>query len=97
MRAVEFHPKADQETIDAARRYENLATGLGRRFLLAIEQSIDYIRANPEASPKVGRRVRSNKLRRFPYSLLYEVHVNRVWIVALAHHKRRPFYWRTRL
>ncbi len=33
---------------------------------------------------------------RFPYSLVYSVRPNEIRIVAVAHQKRRPFYWRAR-
>lgn len=35
-------------------------------------------------------------LDRFPYSVLYAVASDRVWVVAVAHQHRRPGYWQQR-
>lgn len=35
-------------------------------------------------------------LPRFPYSVVYEVHADHIVIVAVAHQRRRPGYWRDR-
>jgi hypothetical protein len=32
----------------------------------------------------------------FPYSLVYSVRRDGITRLAVAHHKRRPFYWRAR-
>ena len=56
------------------------------------------IRRNPEAWP-VWRRadVRQRVLRRYPYSIFYVTEAGVIVIVAVAHHKRRPGYWLSRL
>jgi hypothetical protein len=43
-----------------------------------------------------GARVRRYVFPRFPFSLLYRVLEGNVEIIAVAHGKRRPGYWRTR-
>lgn len=35
-------------------------------------------------------------LRRFPYHLIYTVEGDELIVTAVAHHKRRPFYWSRR-
>jgi plasmid stabilization system protein ParE len=34
-------------------------------------------------------------LKRFPYSVVYEVSGMTVTVLAVAHHRRKPAYWRT--
>ena len=41
--------------------------------------------------------VRRKSLARFPYSVLYTVDPDVLYIVAVAHQKRRPNYWLRRL
>jgi hypothetical protein len=36
-------------------------------------------------------------LRRFPFSILYIVEDDRVIVVAIMHHHRRPDYWHARI
>lgn len=97
MKTVTFHSEADTEVTEAARYYEMRSPGLGFSFLMELEVSIKQVVANPEAYQLVGKEVRRKPFRRFPYSLLYFVEIDRIQVVAVAHQKRRPNYWRSRL
>ena len=55
---------------------------------LAVERPLAW----PEVDPGVRRLV----LDRFPFALIYEVEGDALWILAVAHHRRRPGYWRDR-
>jgi len=92
-----FHPDAEAEITEAAQYYEVHKYGLGSEFLGEVERGLDQISTNPEASQRIARRVRKKPLWRFPYNLIYAVYPDRIRIVACAHQKRRPFYWRKRL
>jgi toxin ParE1/3/4 len=97
MKVIGFHPDADAEITDAARYYEVRTSALGLTFLTEVERALDQILMNPDASPKIGKRLRRKSLWRFPYNLVYTVYPDRIRILACAHQKRRPFYWRKRL
>jgi hypothetical protein len=36
-------------------------------------------------------------VKRFPYSIIFIEHGEDLWVVAFAHHRRTPGYWRERL
>jgi len=97
VKLIEFHPDADVEITEAAQYYEERLAGLGSDLLGEVERALDQILTNPEASQRIARRVRRKPLWRFPYNLIYAVYPDRIRIVACAHQKRRPFYWRKRL
>ena len=97
MKQIVFHPDADAEITEAAQYYEVREPGLGSDFLGEVERALDQISTNPEACQRIGKRVRRKTLWRFPYNLIYAVYPDRIRIVACAHQKRRPFYWRKRL
>ena len=97
MRLIGFHPEADAEVTEAAQYYEVRQPGLGLGLLGEVERALDQILANPEASQRIGTRVRRKALWRFPCNLLDAAYPDRIRIVACAHQKRRPFYWRKRL
>ena len=40
--------------------------------------------------------VELNELLRFPYTVIYSLRDEQIRVLALAHEKRRPFYWRGR-
>ena len=92
-----FHPDADAELTEAAQYYESRQPGLGSDFLAEVERALDQVLTNPEVCQKLGRRARCKSLWRFPYNLIYAVYPERTRIVAFAHQKRRPYYWRKRL
>jgi len=97
MRLITFHPDAEAEVTEAAEYYESHSAGLGFDLLGEVERALEQVSANPETCQLIGRRVRRKTLWRFPYNLAYAVYPDRIRIVAFAHEKRRPFYWRRRL
>jgi len=95
-RQVSFHTMAEQELHDAASYYTALRPGLGQAFLDEVERTVAQLVAYPEAAPLVNRIVRKKLVRRFPYSVMYSIRPAGIRILAIAHQKRRPFYWRGR-
>lgn len=93
----EFLPEADEEFREAIRYYQNEAPGVGLKFLAEVRRGVTFITENPFATVAVGSGIRRKVLNHFPYSLLYAVESELVVIVAVAHQKRRPRYWRSRL
>ena len=51
---------------------------------------------NPHLGPHFEGTFRRKLLRRFPFQLIYEVTAEEVLLVAVAHLRRRPGYWRDR-
>ena len=47
-------------------------------------------------SPGLGDGVRRRLLHTFPYALLYSLRTDEVRMLAVAHQRRRPFYWEDR-
>jgi toxin ParE1/3/4 len=93
----EFLPEADEEFREAVRYYENEAPGVGLRFVAEVRRGVTFIAENPYAATTVGSGIRRKVLNHFPYSLLYAVESELILIVAVAHQKRRPRYWRGRI
>lgn len=97
MNPIVFHPRAVSELTEAVEFYEGRSSGLGRTLLEEVERALELVAAAPEAHALVGKRTRRMPLWRFPYNLIYAVYSDRIRIVALAHQKRRPSYWQSRL
>jgi plasmid stabilization system protein ParE len=97
VREVPFLPAARAEFFDALARYTSENPTLGADFLAEVERATQRISTFPDhGSPYLGgtRRV---LLRRFRYSVVYEPGSDESVIVAVAHHSRRPGYWRGRI
>ena len=92
-----FLAPADQEMTEAAVFYEIESPGLGVDFLNDLQLAVDTLRAHPSLGAPVGRRLRRGLLHRFPFSLIYVIENDEMLVVAVAHEKRRPDYWRDRI
>ena len=93
---LEFHDDARRELGEAAQYYERRVAGLGFAFTAEVERTVDLTRESPNIGSPVWRHYRRAIVRRFPYSVVYRSLVNKLFIVAVAHHHRRPNYWRIR-
>ncbi|MEX2715788.1 MAG: type II toxin-antitoxin system RelE/ParE family toxin [Candidatus Sigynarchaeota archaeon] len=89
--------EAEEELRDAARFYDSRATGLGLDFISEVEKAIQSVKDAPESWPIIEGKVRRRLLSRFPFGILYYIDENQVIIVAIAHLRRKPGYWRRRL
>ena len=87
---VTFDAEADAEVTEAAQYYEGRSAGLGHAFLAAVAAATQQIALYPYGCAVVGTQVRSKVLTEFPHSLLYAVEADRIRVVAVAHHRRRP-------
>jgi toxin ParE1/3/4 len=92
-----FHEAADAELTEAVSYYDGKANGLGDRLLAEVKAATRYIERYPEIAPIIEDGVRAKVLVRFPYSLMYVVEENELYIVAVAHQSKRPGYWADRL
>ena len=102
MRAVRIHAAAAEEAAEAAAWYERARPGLGAEFERAINAALDLLEQDvvPLASlPGVAgaRGVKRLLLRRYPYSVIVREGDEVIFVIAFAHHARRPGYWRARL
>lgn len=91
-----FHDLAEEELNEAAAFYARTRPGLGDAFLTEIHRAVDALAASPLAGVALEDDVRWWLVKRFPYSVLCRVRDDRIRILAIAHQKRRPFYWRGR-
>jgi plasmid stabilization system protein ParE len=88
---------AEEETTEASGFYEAATFGLGADFLNEVQRVINILREHPELGQPVGGRFRRAVLHRFPFSLIYSIETGAILIVAVAHQRRRPDYWRNRI
>lgn len=95
---IVFHPEAANELADSASWYDEQQPGLGSEFEDAVYAAAERIVERPAAWPvwQGFAPVRVFNLRRFPYRLPY-VHDDGIMVLAVAHMKRRPGYWASRL
>ncbi len=102
MKPVVFHPDARADLLEARQFYENQAAGLGARFVDEVDLVVQLIQAHPELGAPYGSPERSTmplrrwSLHRFPFYLVYTIEDDSIIVLATAHQRRRPGYWRNR-
>lgn len=93
---IDVHVDAEAELDAAVSFYESVTPGLGKAFVADAENAITLLKNYPDAGLNLGRKLRKLRLSRFPFSLIYQHEVQRILILAVAHHRRRPGYWKSR-
>ena len=95
MKPVILDPEAVLEVEDALR-----ASPRSELFRSTIDDALATIAKNPFEAARVGRSEEIRQLivpRPYPYSLIFAIEPDRIYVLAFAHHKRRPGYWKSRL
>ncbi len=100
-RTARFAPEAVAELEDAARWYEQRRAGLGLALLAAVDATVESIVRWPQAGSRVEELpddldVRRAPVLRFPFHVAYLSALDEIYVVAVAHDRRRPGYWHTR-
>jgi len=94
--AYAFHPEAEAEFIESSAFLESRLPGLGEAFAAAVAAAISLIGDYPEIGVPDGPARRCLRVQRFPYSVVYEYREDSILILAVAHGRRQPGYWRAR-
>lgn len=90
-------PPALAELHDAATFYTlKGSVDLALSFVAEFERTANLVLANPLLGAVFRGARRRYSLRRFPYSLIYQITEEELRVLAVAHHRRRPGYWAQR-
>ena len=95
-RAVVLAPAAEGDIADAFVWYRERNALVADAFRTEVFATIDRIAAAPMAKAADEDGNRKRVLRRFPYTVYYDVTDRLITILAVAHHRRSPGYWRNR-
>ena len=94
----EVHSEAREEFLQAVSFYDAQVPGLGLRFThrdRSLPESIGL--ETPLIGHPYGRRLRKFTVGdKFPFSIVYAVLADVLFVLAYAHGSRRPGYWRAR-
>ena len=93
--SFELHDEAERELDEAIARIEGGRDEWGLRFLDAVHVAIRTIMDHPEIGRRSGR-FRTFVMADWPYTIVYAVEGELIWIASVAHHKRKPGFWRKR-
>jgi len=94
--SVVFHPDAVEEAQAARQWYAERSQSAADAFLEELDHGIEAVAQTPLRWPLFKHGTRRYLYHRFPFQLVYRVASDRIEIVAVAHGRRRPGYWKTR-
>jgi plasmid stabilization system protein ParE len=95
-RTLILEPEAIADLEDARRWYNSGHPGLGEQFLEEAEKALDFVAKYPLNLPVVYRDLRLNRVRRFPYIVVYRVRADYIYVLAVWHTHRDPSGWQSR-
>jgi plasmid stabilization system protein ParE len=96
-RQIDVHPEAVAEARAATEWYRERSALAADAFLAELDLAVERIAENPEMYPHYVRGTRRYLLQRFPFYLVYREHPEKLELVAIAHGRRRPGYWKKRI
>lgn len=95
-RSAELHPEAIAEARAAYRWYAEQNPSAAIAFMTELDHAISEIETSPERWPVHLHGTRKFLFRRFPYAVIYRITERDLQVIAVAHGRRRPGYWRSR-
>jgi plasmid stabilization system protein ParE len=94
---VQFFEEALAEIEESRAWYRLRSESAEGAFLREVDHAVDLVADAPHRWPIYLGNTRRYVFPAFPYSLVYFAEDALVSVVAIAHEKRRPGYWRKRL
>ena len=97
MKPVIIQREAATELEEDMAWYEKRQSGLGLDLQAEVEKTVLRLRQDPSR----GMRYRNTpyqfiRVKRFPYVVYYRELDDAIWVMAIAHGRRRPGYWKNR-
>jgi toxin ParE1/3/4 len=95
--AIEILPDAAVEAHAAQEWYLARSSEAAAAFLTELDAGIGRIQTAPDIYPPHRHGTRCYLMRRFPYLIVYRTMPASILVVAIAHSRRKPGYWKARV
>jgi len=94
---VEVLPPAEDDFEQSYVWYRNQSPDTAIRFRTVIREAIDKLRDDPKLGMRLDEIYRFYRIKKsFPFYLVYRTDPTKIVVVAIAHNRRQPGYWRGR-
>jgi plasmid stabilization system protein ParE len=95
--SVLFTVEARIDSLDAYNWYLQNSPELGKSFQECLDAKLKSLKLNPLTGSYIYKNLRSSKIGKFPFSIIYKVSGNQIQIIAIFHNSRNPREWRKRI
>jgi plasmid stabilization system protein ParE len=93
---LDLHPEAVAEARAAREWYAARSELAALAFLAELDLAVARIQGAPQQWPRYIQDTRRYLMKRFPFFVVYRKLDDTIQLVAVAHARRRPGYWRVR-
>jgi toxin ParE1/3/4 len=69
---------------------------IANKFKEEVKSKYQFITQNPKIYPIIAQGIRKCNFDNYPYPILYNANDENIEILAFAHFKRKPNYWKNR-
>lgn len=97
MKLARFVAAARSEYLAEIAYYAKIDAALGARFATAVEEAAARGVSFPLTGSPAARGTRRVFVKDFPFTIVYRQMEDGIVVFAVAHHSRRPSYWRSRV
>jgi len=93
-RTVKFSSDSKKEILVALAYYFEESSDAATKFRATLKYAVTQISEFPHRYPILIDDLRRVVLLRFPFIVVYQICDDHIYVVAVAHAKRFPFYWK---
>jgi plasmid stabilization system protein ParE len=93
---INYHPEAAKELVEAFDYYFERSTFAAERFDDEVQRYERQIADDPLFFSSVNG-IHRCIMTTYPYTIRYIVSGDNIEILAIAHHRRKPDYWKSRI
>ena len=92
-----WHPDAEAEFVASFQWYYDRNPDAADAFEIELDSALNLIAKNPGTWPQYLHQTQKFVLRHYPFNLVFRNSSERIEIIAVAHQRRKPGYWKDRL
>ena len=97
MLECEFLPPARDDFDESYAWYRKQSVRAADRFTAAIDEALEKLCRDPNNGIRIDDEHRFYRLKKsYPFYLVYRAEAAKIVVVAVAHNRREPNYWRGR-
>jgi plasmid stabilization system protein ParE len=97
MKPLRYHPESKAESREAIDWYWDRSRVAALDFANELKSALLRLRKAPNTCSPYLHGTRRILLNRFPFFIVFRERLRDIQIIAIAHAKRRPGYWKKRL
>ena len=92
-----WHPDAEAEYLASFQWYYDRNSDAADAFEIELERALTLIARNPKTWPPYVHQTQKIGLRHYPFNLVFRESSRGVEVIAVAHQRRKPGYWKDRI